>query len=271
MEAFSCRHCGRPIAVPGSNCPWCGKQIMVICAACKAYTNNEVERCEHCGAALRPDRMEEIALHVHHPVIAALAQDSGRAQLVASAVVAARLDEFLRIEGKDHASVLGDVFGPTHDAEVRTAAVIFAAYAYLAGNGYCSLEWDSDEKNVKLEALRHWDGQEKCLERVIADQSWRTFNTYEATDRSLRELMNFRAVTVRVRASDGSRVGRLPELSAVAAVGQMARLTVLPEHDSASGFRDTSDVLARFVQSDEQLARHLGLEILRIVGALSAG
>jgi len=238
---------------------------MVICSACKAYTDKERDTCEHCGAPLQPDQMENIALLARHPIVAGLARDSERARLVASALVATNLGKFFYTDEEGRRAVLVDLFGSARDARATTAGVIFAAYAFLAQKGYCSLAWDAEEEHIRLEELRPWDGQEKCIERVLADQASRTLSTYEATDRLLRELMNFRPVTVAARAADGSRVRRMPELSAVAAISQTARLTALPERDNMEMCRETYRLLMDFVKADQERARQLALETLRIL------
>ena len=102
MDGFACRHCKRSIAGPGSNCPWCGEQIMVICAACKAYTDDQESNCAHCGRLLQADRMERIAALAHHPVVAGLAQDAERALLVASAVVAVNGRDFFYADERSY-------------------------------------------------------------------------------------------------------------------------------------------------------------------------
>ena len=270
MAGFSCSHCGRPIAVAASTCPWCGESIMVICAACKAYTDDQEPNCEHCGAPLQPDRMEQIAALAHHPVVAGLARDGERALLVASAVVATNSGHFFRAYEQGAQTVLSRLCGSARDPRVTTAGVIFAAYSYLARKEYCSLEWNGSKKWTELSSTRPWDGQQKCIEKVLSEKAARALNSYQATELMLRQLMNFQPVTVRARTADGSTVRRMPELSATAAIDQAARLTVLPEHDRQEACRATSRLLQEFVKADEERARQLAVETLRLLDSLES-
>ena len=243
---------------------------MVICAACKAYTDDENPNCEQCGAPLQADHMERVAQLAQHPVVAGLAQDSERALLVASAVVATNRGDFFYADGQGRRTILVQLFGSARDPKTTTAGVIFAAYSYLDGKGYCSLVLDEGEEHIRITGVRPWNGQQKCVECVLAEIMPRVLDTYEATDRMLRELMSFRAVTVRARAADGSRVQSMPELSAVSAVNQTARLTVLPEHDAREACQMTYRLLARFVEADGERARQLALETVKILESLEA-
>jgi hypothetical protein len=210
--------------------------------------------------------MERIAALAHHPVVASLAQDSERALLAASAVVATNAREFFYVDDEGgYSTVLVRLCGPVGDPRAKTAGVIFAAYAFLAEKGYCALAWDSEEQRIGISRVRPWDGQEKCIERALADQMARVLKTYDATEQMLRGLMGFHPLTVRARAEDGSRVRSMPDLSAVAAVDQTARLTVLPDHDHREACRNTYGLLMRFVRADEERAQQLALETLRIL------
>jgi hypothetical protein len=244
---------------------------MVICAACKAYTDDQEPNCAHCGSALEADGMERIAALAHHPIVAGLAQDSERALLVASAVVAANAREFFFVDDqRGYSTVLARLLGPASDPRAKTAGVIFAAYVFLAEKGYCALAWDSEEQRIGISGVHPWDGQQKCIERALTEQMARVLNTYDATEQMLRELMGFHVLTVRARAEDGSRVRSMPDLSAVAAVDQTARLTVLPEYDHSEACRDTYGLLVRFVRADEERAQQLALETLRILDWVGA-
>jgi hypothetical protein len=239
---------------------------MVICAACKAYTDDQDSKCSHCGNALKADRMERIAALAHHPVVAGLAQDSERALLAASAVVAVNAREFFFVDDeRGYSTVLVRLCGPADDPRAKTAGVIFAAYAFLAEKDYCALAWESEEQRIGISGVRPWDGQQKCIERALAGQMVRVLNTYDATEQMLRQLMGFHVLTVRARAGDGSRVQSMPNLSALAAVDQMARLTVLPDYDHREACRDTYGLLVRFVRADEERAQQLALETLRLL------
>ena len=94
MSELACRYCERLIAVPASKCPWCGEMIMVICANCKAYTDDQNSLCMHCHQPLHPDHMDDIVLQAHHPEIARMVEDRKHARLVASAVVLHGIGDF---------------------------------------------------------------------------------------------------------------------------------------------------------------------------------
>lgn len=264
--AFTCRHCGRPIAVPASNCPWCGQQIMVICASCKAYTDDQKPFCERCGKPLQPDRMERLALLAHHPEVARLVQDQERAQLVASAVLVNNLGDFFYDDGRGYRTVLVELLGPIHDRQATAAGVLLAAYAYLCQKGYCSLSLRGavGEEEVTVAELQPWDGQQ-CIEGALAQQIGRVDTARAATDRTLRALMGFRVMTglpdsLRVRPRDAS------ERSAFAALDQGARLTVLPDHDRREACRTTYQMLVEFVEADRKRARLLATELIEVLG-----
>nr|HID13672.1 zinc ribbon domain-containing protein [Anaerolineae bacterium] len=274
MDDFTCRHCGRPIAVPASNCPWCRQPIMVICANCKAYTDDQKPYCEQCGAPLQPDRMERIALLAHHPEVARLAQDRERAQLVASAVVIANLGGFFYDDGRGHRTVLAELLGSVRDRKVSAAGVIFAAYGYLCQKGYCSVQLSDDGEHLALTRLRPWDGQRESIEGALVEQAARVLTTREATDGMIRELMGFRVTMVRaapLRGPLGVSFARRPkprdasERSAFTAIDQVARLTVLPEHDRQEACRATYRLLVEFMEADRERARLLALETLRLL------
>ncbi len=265
-SALTCRHCRRPIAIPASNCPWCGQQIMVICANCKAYTDDQQSFCGQCGAPLQPDRMERLSLLAHHPEVASLVQDQERAQLVASAVVVNNLGDFFYNDPQGYRTVLVSLFGSSRDRKVTAAGVMFAAYAYLCQRGYCaiSLSGDGEKRQVELSLLRLWDGQQS-LEGVLSEHAERAFTAREVTDRAIRALMGFRMTMTQrsefsIQTLDGS--ARL----AFTAIDQLARVTVLPEHDRQEACRAIYKLLVDFVETDRERARVLAQEIM---GALS--
>ncbi|NLF01473.1 MAG: hypothetical protein GX601_10905 [Anaerolineales bacterium] len=243
---------------------------MVICAACKAYTDDQQPTCQQCGAPLQPDRMERIAALARDPVVAQLAEDQEQALLVASAVVAAHRVDFLFDDGRGQRTVLAELFGSGVDPNAATAAVIFAAYAYLEQHGACRLAWEAKTKQVSLTALGPWDGQQACLERMLAAQAARAATTAEATEGVLRELMDFEPVLVRVRSADGSRARRAPQRSAPAAVDQAARLTTLPPHERKEACRSTYLLLKAFIEANRERSKQLALETLRLLDQLAS-
>jgi hypothetical protein len=265
--ALTCRHCSRPIAVPASNCPWCGLQIMVICANCKGYTDDQKPFCGQCGVPLQPDRMEQLSLLVHHPEVARLAQDQERAQLVASAVVVNNASDFLYDDGRGYRTVLVELFASGRDRKVIAAGVLFAAYAYLCEKGYCALRLSGgeEERQVTLDRLRPWDGQQS-VEGALIGQMERAVAAREVTDKAIRALMGFRTTLVRrgdfgrAKTVDGSA------RSAFAAIDQVARITVLPAHDRKEACRATYGLLVSFTEADRERARLLALETLDVLG-----
>lgn len=243
---------------------------MVICALCRAYTDDQGPVCEHCGAPLQPDRMESVIQSARDPIVAELAKDEQRARLVASAVVAANSAQFFYADKQGRHTVFVDLFGPKLDALSRAAAILVAAYGYLAHEGYCDLVWDAKANYIALTALRTWDAQRTCLERMLAEQALQIgVTTYQASEYVLRELMGFRPVLVRVRGANGRMLRHLPERSAVAALDYITRLTALPTHNRAEGCRLIYQIVTKFVRSNPERARHLALESTRLLETLS--
>lgn len=267
MEKFSCRHCGRPIAVPASKCPWCNETIMVICANCKAYTDDQQSHCEHCAAPLQADTRERLVLQARNPELARLAQDQEQSQLVASTVVLMHINDFF-YQSAGHQTVLAKLFGSAAEPRVIVAGVIFAAYAYLAQKEYCAIRvkgGDGGESLTSLARLRAWDGQQS-IEGALAERSGRTFTTREATENMLRNLMEFRMMSVSVGTMlRAPKTRDAPERSAFAAVDRLARVTALPDHDPVEACRTTYRLLAAFVEQDTERARLLSSEMVFVL------
>lgn len=272
MAGFSCRHCGRTVAVLGSRCPWCHKRIAVICANCKAYTGDESIHCEHCHAPLQADNMKDVVRSVRHPVVARIAEDQDRAKLVASGIVFAHLDQFFYDDGCGRRTVLAALLGSERRRISDAVALFFAAYVYLFQEGYSSLEAIEGEDGlrvVRLDMLRSWDGQ-RSLEEAVAERAARAISTREATDGAIREMMGFRVRNVPtggarslLRSSYGPL--DLSDRSVFSAIDQKVRLTVLPEHDINVACRTTHQLLADFVAAEPELARTLVEETLSVL------
>jgi hypothetical protein len=267
MPGLTCRHCGRPVAVPASKCPWCGEVIMVICANCKAYTDDQKPHCEQCGAVLQPDRKEHLSLRAHYPELASLVEDQVSAQLVASAVVVKHhTDFFYASEG--HQTVLSKLFGSGREPRAVTSGVLFSAYAYLSRAGYCAVRvrgGKEGEEATAVARLRPWDGQQS-LEGALVEQMGRAFTTRETTEKALRDLMHFRFMSVH----EGSflhapKARNAPERSVLAAVDQLARVTTLPEVGPVEACRTTYRLLSAFVDEDPKRAKILASEIVFIL------
>lgn len=241
---------------------------MVICANCKAYTDDQQPLCEHCGLPLQPDRMENIALFARDPEAARVARDRERAQLVASVVVSNHPRDFFYDEGRGYRSVLAELLGSVRDEKVAAAGAIFAAYAYLSQNEYCLLRpddadgrRDEEEAQITLTLLRPWDGQQS-IEGALADQAARALTTRESTDKMLRKLMGFLVVMSPSDALGRHRPANLSTCSAFTAIDRMLLMTVLPKHDVQEARRGTYRMLMSFVEADRQQARLLAQETL---------
>ncbi|HIQ00886.1 MAG TPA: zinc ribbon domain-containing protein [Anaerolineales bacterium] len=268
---LTCRHCGRRIAVPASNCPWCGKPIMVICATCKQYTDDQEPVCQHCGAPLVPDTLEEVRAVVGlQPDIAELVADRERARLVASGVIAQYLSGFFFDDGQRR-TVLVDLFGAHPDPTREAAALLFAAVAYLVQEAYCGLEPTSDGKGLIWAEVRHWDGQVRSLEGGLARRAGLGMTIRQVIDQVVADEMDFRFEVVRsprLRAPGmpaQSGVRDLSARSATTAVVLVGRQTELPDHQEAEACRETYRRLVDFVQADPDRARFVATEILEVL------
>jgi hypothetical protein len=240
---------------------------MVICANCKAYTDDRKLCCEHCGAPLQPDRMERIAAFARHPEIARLAQDREQARLVASAVLINNLGDFFYQDEQGRKTELAELLGSARDRTVVATGVILAAYAYLCRKGYCTLQFvgeEEEQERIELARLRPWDGQQ-CIEGALVEQAERALTTREATEQALRVLMGFRVMSVKGSALQAPRAQYAPERTALVAVDETARLTVLPEHDRRQASRATNELLTAFLEEDQGRARWLALETMQLL------
>jgi hypothetical protein len=238
---------------------------MVICANCKAYTDDQSPLCMHCNQPLQPDNMEGIVLQAHHPELARMVDDKRHARLVASAVVLHGIDDFFYAR-EGFQTVLADLFGSVGERGTIEAGVVFSAYAYLCHEGYCSIRLQVDEQRDTLPVnhLRDWDGQQS-IEGALAKHIGRALTTAEVTEKTLRDLMGFRMLTAETGALGARKVMDIPDRSAFAAVDQLARGTVLPDGDVAESRRTTYQLLIAFVQEDPRCARSLASETKRLL------
>jgi RNA polymerase subunit RPABC4/transcription elongation factor Spt4 len=264
-----CRHCGRPIAVPASRCPWCDRKIMVVCAHCKQYTEDDQPTCRHCGQPLVADSREEVRRLIGlRPEVAELVADQQRAQLVASGVVALYLPGFFFDDGQQR-TVLAELFGASPDNRRKAAALLFVAIAYLVEQGYCELRPASDARGLDWLETRPWDGQELSLEGALAAQTGLGLAVEQALDRAVRRLMGFEVEVTRPRLLQGGpRVPTVRNVSlheALTAVLDAARTVVLPEHEERAACANTYRLLRAFVQADPDRARALAETILDVL------
>lgn len=259
---LTCRHCGRPIAVPASRCPWCGQTIMVICAHCKQYTDDQGTVCEHCGAPLEPDRMDSLRVGVGvDSRTAQLIADRQRARLVASSVVALHLPDFFYADAQRR-TVLVDLFGSSLDPQREAAALLFASIAYLIQQGYCALQPAADGQSLLWAEVRPWDGQTLSLEGALARQA----GLGQTLTQSLRQAVAEEAGITPEQERPADRRRRPTAVSfarpVAEAVVEVARRTVLPEHQEKEACREIYQLLVQFVQHDPTLARRIAGEVL---------
>jgi len=261
-EGLVCRHCGRPIVVPASTCPWCGQTIMVICAHCKQYTDDQGTICQHCGAPLEPAHLDALRIGVGvDNQTARLIMDRQRAQLVASGVVALHLPAFFYADAQRR-TVLVDLFGPSPSSHREAAALLFAAIAYLIQQGYCAVQPVGDDQSLLWAEIRAWDGQMVSLEGALARQA----GLGQTLSLSLRQAIAEEAgVTLEPAAPAGQR--RRPRAApsgrpVAEVVVEVARRTVLPDHQDQEACRETYQLLAQFVRRDPALARRIAEEVL---------
>jgi hypothetical protein len=171
-EKMICRHCGRPIAVPAARCPWpgCGKTIMVVCTACKQYTDDEGTFCQQCGEPLVAATFDPTpGPGLPQPLVAELAADQDKAWLVASGVIATYTTRFF-FEGNQPRTLLVDLFGVPVTPEREVETLLFAAIAYVVQQGYVILSWEGGPtaELLLLEGDQPWDGQEHSFEGQLA-------------------------------------------------------------------------------------------------------
>lgn len=264
-EQLVCRNCERPIRVRASRCPWCNTHIMVICANCKQYADNSLPTCEHCGQPLQEhDRSELTRFMGVRPEVAALAMDHERAHLVASGVVAENLPQFFFDDGQRR-TVLASLFGSPR-TPLRTAqGLLFSAVTYVLEQRYCDLASGKRPDEVQWIYRRHWDGQLRSLEGVLATEpeTGTDFTLAQILDRVIRQAMEFRYEVIPpplVRMPgmpDTPRVRDLSTRTGVGGVVELSRRTVLPEHDVNQASAEIHRLLLVSVQVYPQRARML--------------
>jgi len=267
-SGLTCRHCGRPIAVPASRCPWCDRQIMIVCAACKQYTDDSLPTCQRCGAPLQPASREEIRQFTGvPPEVAELLADKERARLIASGVVAQYLPGFFYDDGT-HRTVLVELFGRQANRLRRAAALLFAAVAHLVHHGYCDLRGVEGRQEMEWVEVRRWDGQVRCLEGRLAKQAGVGLTVGEALHRAIQEEMGFGFEVIRPSRTGLPGGPRIPtvrdrsERPPLTAVIQAGRRAVLPDHEESAACAEVYRTLLAFVRADPDRARRLAQTVL---------
>jgi len=268
-EKLVCRHCGGPIAVPASRCPWCGRQVMVICAACKAYTDDSRETCQVCGAPLVADTMERVR-SLPDPLYH-LVRDQARARLLTSTLVALHVKPFFFGGGVQRQGILAPLFGrPT--ARALAAALVFAAYAHLSHEGYIivgepaevdrsGVSEGGEPSGLPLQAVATWDGPERSLEGELWQQATWARTTQAATRALVARLMGFRPQVRGLRYRTGWNLRtRITDRSArdyATAIVHLARLTPRPDYEPALACQEAHKRLAAFIRESPARTRAL--------------
>lgn len=244
---------------------------MVICSACKQYTDDQGAVCQHCGAPLVPDRLDAVREAVElHPDVAQLAEDRRRARLVASGVVVRYHSGFFFDDGQRR-TVLVELFGAPANPQRMAAALLFSAIAYLVQEGYCQLEPAPDGEGFYWGEGRWWDGQVLSLEGAFARRAGLGMTIRKVVDQVVADEMDFRFEVNRpplLRAPGVPRPPRVSNLSARSAttgVIEAGRRTEMPDHEESDACRETYRQLLSFVQSDPGRARYLADQIMEVL------
>lgn len=263
QKGFICRHCGKPVAVPASRCPWCDMDIMVICANCKEYADNSRSTCEHCGAPLQEhDRKELTKMVGVEPVVAELATDRQRALFIASGIVARSLPHYFFDDGRRR-TVLVQLFGSPPTPRRTAAAMLFSAVAYLVSQGYCRLMFTRSDADLRWEELQPWKGQQRSLEGMLAARAMFDETIDEALHRAVRKAMGFDYEQVKpplVRIPGAPKrplVQDRSERTALRAIIETSEQVALPDHDQDQANAEIYRLLRSFVAVNPQRARDL--------------
>ena len=295
---LTCRHCGRPIAVAMSTCPWpdCRATIMVICAACRAYTDDQGELCEQCGEPLVAATFQEVELPVStQALLKQLALDQERALLVASGVIARYSGRFFGDKAPPQ-GVLAALLGVPLTASSRAAALLFAAVAYLVQAGKCDLERaPAIGPEFLWVAADNWEGQMDSLEARMAAQAWQSLPFGEAIRHMIAREIGFHLDDPEIEGSPSgaeqdtpldpapsrvpsalnrllerlprrqARASDLPSRPAAITIVELGWETVLPPHEETPACEEASRVLGDFEEADPQRAQYLLSEIRMVL------
>lgn len=236
---------------------------MVICASCKQYTDDQGTVCQHCGAPLVPDRLEGLRAGVGvDDWTAQLIADRGRAQRVASGIVAQHISEFFYADPQRR-TVLAELFGFPPDPPREAAALLFVAVVYLVQRGYCALRGGQEEMSPLWDEVRAWDGQRVSLEGALARQAGLGQTLFQSLQRAIAGAAGLPLEEERV----GRRPGEaLTARRAADAVREVARRTVLPDYAKAETCREIYQMLLQFARQDPALARRVAEEVVQALG-----
>ncbi len=267
---------------------------MVICDACKQYTDDRGEFCQQCGqplVAAKPVSFEPGGQP--QAFVAEIAADQEKAQLLASGVIAKHATAFL-FHGRQQQSVLIPLFGLQPAAEQPAAATLFGAFSYLVQHSYNRLQHGAGlTAGLEWLEVRPWDGQERSLEGKLARGARLETTVTEVARDVIAEAMDFRCEVV-VRDDEGVRRDRwavdfvglqttvasldatdrrsmsswldagspsqsysyrdVSPYTAPSGVIALARQTVMPEHDEPAACRATYQMLLDFINADPKRA-----------------
>jgi hypothetical protein len=278
---------------------------MVICAACKEYTNDEGAFCEQCGEPLVAATFESsVGLGPTQSLVTDLAEDKKRARLVASGVMAEYTTGFF-YDGGELRPALVDLFGAPLTPRRKAEALLFGAVAHLVQHGYAALERGTGvARGFHWLEVKPWDGQKRSLEGQMAQRAGPGAACIETMQQAVAEAVGFR-LEVKVTDDEGDVVDRttadlaaLPLLTArleaqqarslsnwllstgntrsteiraqfdnstAAGVVAMAWQTPLPPHEETSACQETYRMLLDFVGADPGRAGYLVMEIERVL------
>jgi hypothetical protein len=278
---------------------------MVICAACKQYTDDDGAFCQQCGQPLVAATFDALRSPLRpQTLVANLAADQQRAQLVASGVIGQYPSSFFSEDARPY-PLLAGLFGAPATREQQAEILLFAAVAYLVESGHMTMQRGTGLISGFLcqEALP-WEGQLQCLEGQLALGSRLEMTLLEALQRTVADAVGLR-LEVRVVDEDNYTVDRteadlaaLPQIlrriqeeqrrsldnwflastetrstqvqawmayPTATGVIEMARQTVLPPHGEAAACHDTYQMLARFIHRDQERAGAIVREIQRVL------
>jgi hypothetical protein len=133
---------------------------MVICAACKRYTDDRGAVCQRCGLPLVAATFDALRSPLRpQALVANLAADQQRAKPVASGVIAQYPSNFFSEDAQTY-PLLADLFGIPTTREQQAEIMLFTAVAYLVESGHATLQRGSALMSGFIcEEAIPWEGQ----------------------------------------------------------------------------------------------------------------